>query len=182
DSDLLDFAMLVADRLLAGFEDRDHGGFFFTANDHEKLVHRPKPLADDASPSGNGVAVEALRELAVLSGELRFHDAAERALAASLGALAQSPYAHVGLLEGLSTHFEPSEQLVIRATADDAQAWLGSAFSRYVPGRSVYVVPPDATGLPAGLADKPGRTGGVVAYRCRAGACDPPVEAPGQLV
>ena len=182
DSDLLGFTMQVADRLLAGFEDRDNGGFFFTADDHEKLLHRPKPLADDASPSGNSVAIDALQRLAALSGELRYRDAAERALNAAFTTVSRSPYAHVGFLEGLSARLEPHEQLVIRATEEASRDWLRTVFSRYVPGRSVFVIPPDAVNLPAGLADKSARDGAVIAYRCRGSTCEPPIETIAQLV
>jgi uncharacterized protein YyaL (SSP411 family) len=182
DSDLLDFAMQVADRILAGFEDPDNGGFFFTADDHEKLVHRPKPLADDASPSGNSVAVEALQRLAVLSGELRYHDAAERALRAAFATISRSPYAHVGFLESLTAHLEPQELLVIRGTAEASAHWLETTFAEYVPGRSVFVIPPDIADLPPGLAGKTARAGSLVAYRCRGSVCEPPIEAADQLV
>ena len=38
-----DWARALADALLARFEDRERGGFFFTSHDHEKLFHRTKP-------------------------------------------------------------------------------------------------------------------------------------------
>ena len=43
----LGFAVQLADLLLEHFEDKVGGGFFFTADDHETLMHRPKPLADE---------------------------------------------------------------------------------------------------------------------------------------
>ena len=49
-------ATWLADRLLADFTDTEHGGFFFTAADHEQLIHRSKPMSDEALPSGNGIA------------------------------------------------------------------------------------------------------------------------------
>jgi uncharacterized protein YyaL (SSP411 family) len=52
----LGFAIELADALLNRFEDRDAGGFFFTAHDHEVLIHRPKTGHDNATPAGNGVA------------------------------------------------------------------------------------------------------------------------------
>ena len=36
------------------FEDAPAGGFFFTSDDHEQLIHRSKTFGDDATPSGNG--------------------------------------------------------------------------------------------------------------------------------
>ena len=62
----LEFAEELAEVLLDQFEDRAAGGFYFTARDHERLIHRPKPLADEAIPSGNGIAARALARLAVL--------------------------------------------------------------------------------------------------------------------
>src|SRR5690606_38025120 len=49
-------AVAVADDLLARFQDAAGGGFWFTASDHEPLIHRPKPFADESVPSGNGIA------------------------------------------------------------------------------------------------------------------------------
>src|SRR5262249_31994010 len=37
------WARELADALLARFEDAEHGGFFFTSHDHERLFHRTKP-------------------------------------------------------------------------------------------------------------------------------------------
>ncbi len=54
------------------FEDPEAGGFYFTGRDHEQLIHRPKPGHDNATPSGNGVAVFALQRLAALTGEDRY--------------------------------------------------------------------------------------------------------------
>ena len=52
----LDWAIELADTMLEHFEDREAGGFYFTADDHEKLILRPKTFGDDATPAGNGVA------------------------------------------------------------------------------------------------------------------------------
>ena len=75
-----EFARELAELLLAQFEDREHGGFFFVSHDHEQLIHRAKPGHDNATPSGNGVAAIALQRLGHLIGEPRYLAAAERAL------------------------------------------------------------------------------------------------------
>src|SRR4029077_12929754 len=49
----------LVDRILARFEDRA-GGFFDTADDHERLVTRPKDPQDNASPSGGAMAATVL--------------------------------------------------------------------------------------------------------------------------
>jgi uncharacterized protein YyaL (SSP411 family) len=60
----LEFAVQLANLMIEHFEDRENGSFFFTANDHETLMHRPKSLADEAVPSGNGIAAFGLQRLA----------------------------------------------------------------------------------------------------------------------
>ena len=69
----------LMDRVLARFED-PAGGFFDTADDHERLVTRPKDLQDNATPSGNAVAALVLLRLAASTGEGRCRTSAERAI------------------------------------------------------------------------------------------------------
>ncbi|HEX7061139.1 MAG TPA: thioredoxin domain-containing protein, partial [Woeseiaceae bacterium] len=66
DSGRLAFAIGLADALLEHFQDAENGGFWFTADDHEPLIHRPKPLGDESMPSGNGIAARALQRLGFL--------------------------------------------------------------------------------------------------------------------
>ena len=44
----LDFALQLADALLARFEDKQNGGFYFTSHDHEALIQRNKAGQDNA--------------------------------------------------------------------------------------------------------------------------------------
>ncbi|MDP1651486.1 MAG: thioredoxin domain-containing protein [Rhodocyclaceae bacterium] len=78
----LEFARQLADALLEHFEDKKKGGFYFTAHDHETLIHRPKSCHDNALPAGNGVAALALQRLGQMLGEVRYLDAARRTLEA----------------------------------------------------------------------------------------------------
>jgi uncharacterized protein YyaL (SSP411 family) len=74
------FAARLGDLLIDCFEDKTAGGFYFTANDQEALIHRPKPGYDNSMPGGNGAAALALLRLARQTGEVRYRDAAERTL------------------------------------------------------------------------------------------------------
>ena len=68
----LNFAVQLADALLARFEDAQNGGFFFTSHDHETLIQRNKTGQDNATPSGNGIAAQALLRLSELTGDMRY--------------------------------------------------------------------------------------------------------------
>ena len=180
-TEYLEFAKQLADFMLDHFEDSGRGGFFFTSNDHEGLVYRPKPLGDDAMPSGNAIAVEALQTLASLGGDMRLQKAADRALRAAWPAIVRAPYAHVGLLEGLQHFLEPTEQLVIRGTQPELDDWRRIANTSYIPARAVFAIPADAPRLPSGLTDKGVRDGEILAYRCRGTHCEAPIRSPESL-
>ena len=180
-SEYLQFACELAECLIVHFEDPGLGGFFFTSDDHEALVYRPKPLTDDAMPSGNGVAVEALQTLAQLVGDPRLQAVADRALRSAWPAIQGAPYAHIGLLEGLQNYLEPPEQLVIRGVDPELDAWQKVACSVYAPGKSVFSIPLGVRQLPQGLAEKSGRDGQTLAYRCRGSLCEPPILSSGSL-
>src|SRR5690606_9973104 len=89
----LELAVALLDTLLERFAD-PRGGFYFTASDHETLIHRPKPLADEAVPSGNGMAARALSSLGHLLGEPRYLEAAEGTVRSAWHSIARYPEAH----------------------------------------------------------------------------------------
>ncbi len=97
----LAWAEALGDALLESFHDVSGGGFFFTSHDHERLIHRPKPGHDNATPSGNGVAAWALNRLSFLTGDMRFQQAAEGTLALFWPGLERSPAGFGSLLTTL---------------------------------------------------------------------------------
>jgi uncharacterized protein YyaL (SSP411 family) len=171
----LGFATQVADLMLAHFEDSEHGGFYFTADDHEALIHRPKPLADEAMPSGNGVAAYALQRLGHLLGEQRYVDAADRALRNAWKAMDEYPHGHVTLLNALEENLTPPEIIVLRGAASQVSAWRDSANKLYAPSRLVFAIAETEDKLPGLLAERKAIAGETVAYRCVGTHCELPV-------
>ena len=174
-SEHLTLARRLADLMLQHFEDQEGGGFWFTADDHEQLIHRSKPLADEAVPSGNGIAALALQRLGFLLGETRYLDAAERTLRASWRAMDEYPHGHVSLLAALEEYVEHPEIVIIRGAQDEIARWRDSAAKVYAPRRLVYAIPADGAGLPGALADRAPVDGQTVAYRCLGTHCEMPV-------
>jgi len=171
----LGFAIQLADLLLAHFEDKDSGGFYFTADDHESLMHRPKPFADEAMPSGNGTAAFALQRLGHLLGEHRYIDAAERALRSAWQAMDEYPHGHVTLLTALEEYLTPPEIIVIRGDREEIANWRDSAAKLYAPSRLVFAIDETETNLPGLLAERKAVPGETVAYRCVGTHCELPV-------
>ncbi|RMF95631.1 MAG: thioredoxin domain-containing protein [Gammaproteobacteria bacterium] len=171
----LDFASWLAEQLLQRFMDTERGGFYFTAHDHEALIHRPRPMADDALPSGNAVAALALRRLGHLLGETRYIESSDRTLAAARGLLEEFPHGHPGLLNALEESLDEPTIVVIRGEPAVTGEWLASVQAVYAPQRLAFAIPPAAR-LPAGLALREAAEG-PVAYVCRGSRCEAPVHS-----
>lgn len=176
DKSVLKYAIVLAEQLLEQFEDTENGGFFFTGNDHETLIHRPKPLMDEAMPSGNGVAVLALHRLGHLLGDDRYIAAAERGLRAALPALAKHPQAYASLLNALDEWVSPTQTIVLRGDRHAMAAWQQAALETYAPWRLSLAVPKEETDLPGLLAERP-PDADTVAYVCTAQACLPAIRS-----
>ena len=175
DGALLEFAMHLGELLLTHFEDTDSGGFYFTADDHEALMHRPKPLADEAMPPGNGIAAVALQRLGHLIGNHGYIDAAERALRSAWQAMDEYPHGHVTLLSALGEYLEPPEIIVIRGEKEEIGRWRDAAAKLYAPSRLIFAIEEDAAALPGMLAERRPLPGETVAYRCVGTHCELPV-------
>jgi uncharacterized protein YyaL (SSP411 family) len=170
----LDFARQLAEVLLDQFEDKADGGFFFTAKDHEQLIHRSKSFADESVPSGNGVAASMLIRLGFLLGETRYLDAAERTLRAAWTGIKDYPQAHMSLVNALEDFLSALQILVVRGEASSATHWASVLGKLYAPTRMIYAIPNDAKLPPALAAKRPGET--TVAYLCSGMTCSAPLE------
>jgi uncharacterized protein YyaL (SSP411 family) len=171
----LDFARGLLDVLLAKFEDVDNGGFYFTASDHDRLIHRSKTFSDDSVPSGNAVAASVLCKLGYLLAEVRYLDAAERTLKAASALMLEYPQAHMSALNALQEFLTSMQMVIIRGTAGDAERWARELSAVYAPTRMVFAIPGDAPGLPDALAAKPAHGDGATAYVCSGMTCGAPL-------
>ncbi len=170
----LEFAADIADALLDRFADRAGGGFFFTSDDHERLIHRPKPAHDNATPSGNGVAAFALNRLGHLTGETRMVDAAQATLAAFHAGIERSPAGYATLLAALDEVLMPPRVVVLRGAAPEVATWRLALAAAYRPDTFVVAVPAATHGL-APVLDKPAPASGVNAFVCEGVTCLAPV-------
>ncbi|HKS55446.1 MAG TPA: thioredoxin domain-containing protein [Steroidobacteraceae bacterium] len=172
----LQFAIALAEALLEHFADSEHGGFYFTADDHEQLMHRSKSFGDEAVPAGNAIAAQALTRLGLLLGETRYLDAAARTLRSAWTPLQHYPHAHASLLVALAEHLDPPEIVIIRGSAQEAAQWRDTLAHKYSPARLVFAIEADATTLPPAIADKRALDT-TVAYVCRGMTCSEPIRA-----
>ena len=173
-SDELGFACRLADTLLEQFEDAESGGFFFTGRDHERLILRPKPGPDQATPSGNSVAAWALGRLSALTGEERYARAARRTVELFYPAMLDYPAGFAAMAIALEEQLEPPATVILRGGETALGMWQGDLAREYLPATLLLAIPDGMPGLPP-LLDKPARPGGVNGWVCRGVTCLEPI-------
>ena len=191
------FAEKIAEVMMARFQDPHEGGFFDIATGPEvgdglvlgALAARRKPLQDSPTPAGNPAAIIGLLRLHAFTNDLKYRQAAERALAAFAGIAA-----HYGLFSAtyaiaLGMYLRPHTQVVIAGSGEQADKLLAAAVSRFSLNKSVLhlaqgevvpqMLPPAlAETIPNLPAIKDGKTVAVV---CSNFSCQPPISSPEEL-
>jgi uncharacterized protein YyaL (SSP411 family) len=175
-------ARSLADLIVDRFADPD-GGFFDTADDHERLVTRPRDPQDNAIPSGGAMATRVLLRLHAWTGEQRYRAAAERALAGIAPLATRHPTAFAAWLSALDLALSWIDEIAIVGPADDPTtgALIATIDASWRPN-AILSVWSGAAGSAVPLLE--GRTmldGRPTAHVCRGFACRLPVTEPAAL-
>jgi uncharacterized protein YyaL (SSP411 family) len=181
----IDEAVQLADILLAHFYDSSEGGFYFTADDHEKLIARNKDVHDSSVPSGNGMAASALWRLGKLCGRNDFLDASARTVSFAQGIMEESPTAAGQLWLAADWQMGPVREIVLYGEPAEI-AELGTTFrSHYLPRDVISARPmtqPNGSRHLAALhAGKSAEAGVPTAYVCQDFTCQTPVVGAEQI-
>jgi uncharacterized protein YyaL (SSP411 family)/aryl-alcohol dehydrogenase-like predicted oxidoreductase len=173
-------AFRLADVLMRDFGDREQGGFFTTATNHEALILRAREGADGATPSANAVAASALARLSFHCDRHDWRDVAAGAVRAYGRQITRYPRAFAKSLAVVDFLLEgPVELALVGDDADERLHALQQAVADvYVPNRIVAIGRP---GLPSDLPLLRGKqlvAGQPALYVCRDFACDQPVTDP----
>ena len=177
----LDAATRLARRMVERFEDRTAGGFFFTSDDHEKLLTRSRSLYDGALPAGAGVAAEVLLRLAAHRNDPTLRAPAERTLRAYRPIVARAPSGFASLLIAADFAQGPVVEIAILGPREDpgTRALLAAARSRFLPNRIVGLASPGGPDRDLPLLEGKGPLHGKpTAYVCRNYACHAPTIDP----
>ena len=175
----LDASRELVEQIIARFSDSENGGFFDTPSDYEELITRPKDLFDNATPSGNSVAVDVMLRLALLFGDERYTRIASTTIE-SVSALAERYPSGFGFL--LSTAEwragKPKEIAITGSSKDPLFGELRRVVGdEYIPHR-VLVCGDASLDLPLmhqrAIDD-------VKAYVCEGYACLEPTNDPERL-
>jgi len=169
-------ARRLADELLEHFLDSENGGFFATADDHERLVARRKDLDDTPIPSGQSAAAFGLLRLAALTGEHRYEDAALGVIRLLHTVAPQHPAAFGHLLQAIDFHLARVQEVAL--VGEDLEPLQRVVRSAFRPHLVLAGGPEDGVPLLAGREPVDGR---AAAYVCERFTCQRPVTEPDEL-
>lgn len=168
----------LIDTALDGFRAED-GGFFDTSRDAETLVTRPRDPGDNASPSGLSSLLHALVEAHALTGEGRYRDAAEAALATVAVLAEKAPrFAGWSLAAAVTMLDGPLEIAVVGPAGPERDALERKALT--IPGAVVVTADGPVDGIPL-LQARTAVEGRPAAYVCRGFVCERPVTSPEEI-
>ena len=173
----------LATRAVELFADPEHGGFFLTPADGERLVARTKDLDDHPTPSGNSMLAHVLIRLARISGDDALERQAVSVFRLVRPALERVPSAFGWALCALDLHFAPPREIAVVGPPGSAVA--RAALAPFAPTTVVAVsrgLDDEAAQRVPLLAGK-GLVGGRPAvYVCAQFACQAPVTDPAALL
>jgi len=174
-------ALALQHDMLEHFWDDRTGGFYFTADDGEKLLVRQKEIYDGAVPSGNSAAMLNLVRLARITGRSVFEDKALGIVQAFAGIAGQVPSAYTQLMTAFSAALGPAHEIVIAGNpqTEDTRKMLRALRGACIPDTVVVLRPVDEhaaaiTSIAPYTREQTAIDGKATAYVCRNHACSLP--------
>jgi uncharacterized protein YyaL (SSP411 family) len=176
-------AQKLADEMIELFTD-PNGGFFDTSKDSEELLIRPKDLQDNAVPSGNALASEALLKLAAFTDHATYRDMAEKSLSGIADHALRYPTSFARWLSAADFALGSVKQVAVlyESNLEEARELLQTVQSAYRPNTIVAASSyPSSENVPPLLTDRPLKAGKPTVYVCEGFVCKMPVNTISEL-
>ncbi len=183
----LEAAIQLTQTMIEQFWDDESGGFFFTGKSHEQLIIRSKDFLDNATPSGNSVALFALLRLSLLTGNEDYRRRATAVLRLLANQMRRYPSAFGFAMCGLDFYLStPKEIALVGAPTDETlQQLMRTLWLTYLPNRVIAistVYSERATRLIPLLRERNQPAETATAYVCQAYTCQLPAKTPDDFV
>lgn len=124
-------AMAYAEHMVKHFWDEINGDFFFTSDNHEKLIVRTKSVYDLSIPSGNSITALVLLRLYHYTQNQDYFRKAEKVLSTNATMAAENPFAFGQLLNAVYMYVRKPVEVTLIANdskANDAKTWINKQY------------------------------------------------------
>ena len=166
-------AKQFADLIIAEFWDEANGGFYFTAENHEELLLRTKDFYDNAVPSGNSVAADALLKLAKLTGIEKYENYAVNVMRLVAPQIRRYPNAFGRILAAAAFYLNPTKEIVIIGKPENELT--REIWNEYLPFKIVVTTAAADADLIPLLENRRMIENKATAYVCEKFICQKPV-------
>lgn len=169
-------ARQLTEMMLTHFHD-SRGGFFDTRDDQETLILRPKDMQDTATPSGNALAVLALLQMAVYTGNSTWRVVAKETIGALQSLMSKHPTAFAQWLSAADFAAQATKEIALLSDSASAeyQTLQRVIWRQYRPDLLVAAVElPLPEGSPELLHERELLDGRPTAYLCYNFTCQRP--------
>jgi len=144
----LETARALCAILIDQFWDKEQGGFFFTSNDHEKLVGRHKTYTDQSVPSGNAVAAMVLLKLYSITkvgtptADETYFNIAEKTLHVFSVAMEENSFATGSLIAAADFYIRGPKELGVvgKVGSPEMETLLANIHRLYLPNKVVLMI------------------------------------------
>lgn len=166
----------LTDEMIENFND-PNGGFFDTQHQGEMLLFRPKDITDNATPSGNALACEALLKMAAYTDNGNYRDLAEQSLLLISESVFKHPLGFARWLSAAENALGNTKQVAVLGEAgeENFERMIKAVRAEYRPGVVVAASPyPPSNNAPALLEQRSLIDGKATAYVCKGFVCKKP--------
>ncbi|QEG36867.1 thioredoxin domain-containing protein [Bythopirellula goksoeyrii] len=181
----LEEAISLMDVVLARFADEEQGGFFFTADDQEKLLVRNKDFTDNAVPSGNAMAALILVKLGKLTCNKQYLDSATRTVQGAAELATRYPSATAQTLLAVDLLVGPTYEMVLAAdlASEESKQVISKLHEQFLPNKVLALASDHA---PAALAEllrgKEMQAKAPTLYICEGFTCQAPAQGKEEIL
>jgi uncharacterized protein YyaL (SSP411 family) len=170
-------ARRLTDHMLRHFWDSEQDNFFYTSDDHETLLARPKNHFDGSVPSATSVAIFDMLRLAFLSGNTEYRNKAEKLIQLYLPYAKKIPEQFANLLCACDFYLANPVEIALLADTAGGAKFIQAIGRIYLPNK-IMLVSSESGGEKFESPLLEGRAlidSKSTVYICRNYACDAPI-------
>lgn len=187
DSKYLREAVVLNRQLIDHFWDAENGGFYFSADDSERLLVRTKEFYDGAIPSGNSIAMMNLLRLGRITGDADLEERAAEIAHAVSSSVRRVPRAFTSILSALDFGLGPTIEVVVagKKGAADTEMMLRVISREFAPHKVVVFRDPGENAIDSiapWVENMETMDGSATAYVCVEHSCQLPTTDAGKLL
>lgn len=181
-SDFLDKAILLNNKMIEQFWDHEKGAFFFTGKSHEELIVKTKEILDHSIPSANAIALSNMIKLYRLTENLDLKEKIETTFGVFSSTINKYQSGVASFLCVLDMYLKPPSDLILVADSpEEIKPFLERISEKLMPDTIIHFYDGKNSNLSM-YQNKVKIDNQPSAYLCENFVCQKPVNDPKELI